>query len=508
MDDAPRPTDSQSADFDAELAGLTESLGDGYDSVSGRIRSSVVSGETVQGGTEAEVYIRVTESVSELADALRITQSLSVSYLKIASVDQKMEFVRNLKVTNQSVSVVVYARKQLSSDTLRSPALTESPGSDVERFVRAHGDAYVAGISRGGEYYAVYTFQSETREQQQSVTASLKANGVYSGVTVGTSLETAIENTTKDTNTTWTFSQQVSGVSSPSLPDRKDLIAYALAFPDQNLDRPTNIGIETEGYERVPGFDLDFQRIIDNRRYFVGGGVEDGLTDGLVRVESLRKRVEGLRDIYRVYGYSGDAGLDAFGDLLEADFRAIREQFVAYADDPLRSFARPPLPSLDKGNPVLTYEKGVSAKWGRDGGDEFGYGSIEEAVLSQRRLAWVQLRGGKYVDRLSLRYDDVHGEGKVQHHGRDGGRDAFALSLDRGEVVTEVSLRHGRVIDRLALVTNEGARTEVGRDGGDPAEWKADGRVVLGFQGRAGRLLDALQVVWIKLQPAAFETNG
>src|SRR3712207_5259428 len=82
----------------------------GYDTVArGMLSSSAVTGGHEQSDARSTVRVEVCESLSELAQALEIDASLSVSYLKAASVTAKMEFAKKLNVTARSVSIVVYA---------------------------------------------------------------------------------------------------------------------------------------------------------------------------------------------------------------------------------------------------------------------------------------------------------------------------------------------------------------------------------------------------------------
>ncbi|MBO9713207.1 hypothetical protein [Sphingomonas sp.] len=490
-------------------AAPTPSLTAGYDTIGSALRASAVTADIVEGGSKVTVNVTVCEGVVEMSESLKISQSLSVDYLGLVSVDQKLDFVRNQKATNESVSIVVYARHELGSQTARDPKLKPDLPGDPAKFARERGDSYIDSIERGGEYYAVYTFYTQTTEEQKSLVASLKAKGIFSKVTVNGSLETAIDNFTKTTKTNWRYDQEISGIRNPSPPPREQLIDYALKFPSIELDAPTVIGFTTAGYENVPGFSLDFQRIVANRRYFVGSTIDDGLTRSLLKIVSLQNKVAWLKGIYGCYGFTGDPELDAFGTLLEADRRTIRTQFEAYEDAPLSEFKHPALPSLDKGMPLLSFTKGTSPMFGSNGGNPFDYGMpIEDALANQRRLNWLQLRGNKYVDQIGLRYVDVHGEGPIQRFGQDGGSLQNALSFESNEFVKRVDSRTGDLVDRLRIETTRGAVTEVGRNGGDPHNWEVpQGTVVLGIQGRANKYLNAIQIVWAKLEPATFRKS-
>ena len=153
----------------------------GYDSVaSGMLSSSAVVGKHGTEGGRQVVNIRVCESVSELAEALEIDGSLSVSYLKAVNVTAKMKFMKSLNVTEKSVTIVVYAAVETGTWRVTDVALKAGispPANDAEaaRFVKAYGDCFIKEATQGGEYYAVYTFRTATQKEQSSLTASLKA---------------------------------------------------------------------------------------------------------------------------------------------------------------------------------------------------------------------------------------------------------------------------------------------------------------------------------------------
>ncbi|MEO1044246.1 MAG: jacalin-like lectin [Pseudomonadota bacterium] len=458
--------------------------------------------------------VSVTEGVVELSQALQIDQSLSVDYAGIAKVDQKMQFVRKQKATSTSINIVVYARHENASRSARNPKMTvDTQDMKVADFVDAYGDSYIESVDEGGEYYAVYTFFTETKSEQTALKASLKASGIYSGVSASGSLEIAIDNFVKTTNTAWTFDQEISGIQNPVLPTRDTMVDFAIKFPSIPLDAPVVIGMTTTGYEHVPDLDPEFKEkfaiIIKNRRYFVGSRIDGGLTEPLVKIASLQNSVAVLEEIYGTYGYDGDTGLREFRDLLEENRKAISAQFVAYEDDPVQDFTPPDLPSLDKGTPVLTFDKGTSALWGGGGGGPFDFPPIQESLRNRQTLRVIRLRSGSEIDAITLGYRDMHGDLAAQKHGGGGGSDQNALSFDPGEFVTQVDVRSGRRIDNLKITTNRGASTQGGGGGGGPHTWSVpDGAVVLGFQGRSGARLDAIQVVYAALKPAEFRPNS
>ena len=491
----------------------TATLGVGYNSIGGELRSEAVRVDTVPGGANSHVSVQVCKGVVALSQALQIKQSLSAEYAEIFKADEKMEFVRKQKATSETISIVVYARHESRVVTASNPKLIADPMPETaEAFAKGYGDSFVSSLVSGGEYYAVYTFYTETVEKQEELRLELQVKGIVSGLEIGGGFEMAIDNFTKTTKTAWQFDQQISGIENPSLPNRKDMIDFAIKFPKTAPDSPVVISFTTTPYENIPKFPLDFTPISANRSYFVGGNLSGGLTASLLEVVSLLNKIDWLRGIYDCYGYEGDTKLDELADQAEADLEAIRKQFAEYQDHPARRFDKPALPSLKKGIPVLTFSKGATSLIGRkDGGGPFDYpGGTEEALHSQRRLAWVKLRAGADLDRIQFRYHDIHGEGPLLSYGGDGGTDSNAVTLDHDEFILDGLVRmsdDGR-LHRINLTTNK--RTPIAAGGHDGHEVNLQvppNVIVLGFQGRCGAKVDAIQLVYAQLQPAKYKAR-
>ena len=159
----------------------------GYDTVArGILTDSAVDGKYEKSGVSSGVRIEVCESLSELAQALDIDASLSVSYLKAVDVTAKMEFARKLNVTARSVSIVVYARHGVGTWDVTEAKLKTNVKAPVDdksatAFARTYGDSFIKSVTLGGEYFAVYVFNTETREEQQDRRPRSKASSRAAG---------------------------------------------------------------------------------------------------------------------------------------------------------------------------------------------------------------------------------------------------------------------------------------------------------------------------------------
>jgi len=114
---------------------------------------------------------------------------------------------------------------------------------------------------------------------------------------------------------------------------------------------------------------------------------------------------------------------------------------------------------------------------GGDGGKPFDIEAINE----------IGVRSGERIDALFL---------NGNRHGGGGGRERERFTLTNGEYINYISVRHGRLIDRLEFRTNLGRTMRHGGGGGRQTEFK-DIRV-LGLGGRSGNELDKLRIHYIE----------
>jgi hypothetical protein len=482
----------------------------GYDGiVRGMLNETAVAGDSDdRGGGRTVVNIQVCESASKLAKALEIDASLSVSYLKALNVTAKMNFMKKLNATARSVSIVVYACHETGSSTASNVKLknnVKAPTNDDEAadFVAIYGDSYVSEATQGGEYYAVYTFHTETEKQQQELKAELDAKGVISSVTVKAEAQTKLSDFLKTTTTSWTFDQEVTGLRNPSLPDQDKLIQFAIEFSKTEPTAPVITGFKVSGYEGVEGIvRRKFLKIVDNRDHFLG---DDGVLQSLSRLTGIKNQISWLKRIYRRYKYEGDKKLETFEGLVEADLGAINKQVTAYKRDPAADFATPPLPSLKQGEPVLTYAVGQTQSFGGEGAGNFNFMAVGEAFRNQVKIASIRLADGEnVVKRIEIGYASDKSTWTVVQGGSDGiGRELFILEDDH--FPKRFRINHGTYVDRIEVHLDDGRFTLAGGSGGGLTEWTVpEGSVVLGFAGRAGAKLDQLKIIHAALKPAEY----
>jgi hypothetical protein len=479
----------------------------GYDSIIGAGLGTAIQGTAESVGARSDVTYTGCESIETLSRALQIDQSLSVSFGPFGSIDEKMSFVYNLDVTTTSVSIVVYAKHVTGKQALTDYGLKPNippPSSDEElkRFFHGYGDSFLSSVTSGGEYYAVYTFYTQTKTEQASLVAELKGKGIWSTTKVDASLQVKLNEFVSSTTTRTEFKQSVSGLLNPKLPDPDHIVTYALAFPSVPIDAPAIIAFETLGYEHVPAIQ-NFEPIVKNRNYFVGSGTDTGLTKDLVKLQQLQNQAKWIKSVYQFYGGYTDEKLDNVSKLAAADIKVIDDQIVAFEANPIQTFTRPPLKALDYGTPALDYGVGKSPSWGGGGGDPFDDVDIRTAIQQLTWLSAVQLRSAAEVDRLIAVYENENGQRRLVNHGGDGGSLGAELKLLPGEFVVKASGRSGARVDRLDLEISDGRHCAGGGNGGGAFDWSVPaGSFVLGFAGRSGARLDQIALVYAGFKPA------
>jgi hypothetical protein len=492
----------------------------GYDTVArGILTDSAVAGKYENSGVSSGVRIEVCESLSKLAQALDIDASLSVSYLKAVDVTAKMEFARKLEVTARSVSIVVYAKHgigtwDVTEAKLKSKVTAPVDDESAAAFVGTYGDSFIKSVTLGGEYFAVYVFNTETREEQQDLAASLKMEFKGGGASVKPEAQVKLSNFLNTTKTNWTLKQGMTGITDPEFPDQDKLVPFAIGFSKLKLDGPVATDLKVSGYENVEGLTKSFGKVAANRRYFLNP--HNGLLSKLARLTAVSNQIDWLKQIYSCYNYKGDTALAAFAKRVGQDIEAIDAQVTRWVSNAAGDFAAPSLPSLAEGEPVLNFEEDMSPAWGGTTPGPWAVDSVGDLIRNRTRVKSIQLASGKFdpytlLGRLIVEYvsdkrswTETHGDGQVV---------TVAQRLDlNGQSPTRFEARHGTYLDWLKIYVSGGSggtrSTEAGGPGGVRTEWAVPKDwFFVGFAGRSGSIIDQVQARYAKLEPATMVTN-
>jgi len=485
------------------------SLYAGYNSVTGAGLSTAILGISEQTGADSSMSCTVCTSLQEVIHALGIQQSLSVAYGSVTAVDEKLDFFRNLKLTANNVSIVVYCKHVHSKETAKSwnldPAVQlPSSKADIPAFVKTYGDSFLNSCTLGGEYFAVYSFYAGDAEQQAKVISDLSAKSIYTGVQVDGQFQANLDDMVKDAATRTMFSQGISGIENPVLPDAGDIVTYAARFCAIPLDMPTVIEFTTIGYEHVFGLTSVMDAVVPNRNYFVGKDVNTGLAASLAKLNLLNNQIADLISTYNFYGVAVDSQLPLIQEEAQIDMAAINAQIEGWEDDPTQSFPALWLPALYYGSPTLSITANVFGYYGDGGGDPFDdVGSDPmQFINARKKLAAVQLRGGKYVDALITTYNSSRGACSFRHGGR-GGKPTSPLNLSNESPIVSFGGRSGECVDHLTFTSASGTISAGGNGGSDfPDAGKIpENNIVLGFRGSCGDILQQISIVYAGFNP-------
>ncbi|MFT0172203.1 jacalin-like lectin [Paraburkholderia mimosarum] len=488
------------------------SLRQGYDSVTGAGRSTAIIGESEETGSTSTLTCTVCTSVQQLTRALEIDQSLAVAYGPFGSVDQKLDFVRNLDITTTSISIVVYCRHIARVETLKNAQLDPNidPPTDTKgaaKFFNAFGDSFLSSRTLGGEYCAVYTFYANDSEQQTNIKASLQASGIYSGVSIDANFQAHFDEVVKTSTTRTDFSQSVSGIENPSLPKVENIVDFAIKFTSVRLDMQAVIDFGMMGYENVAGLQA-MKALVANRAYFNGDSYRPGLASKLADLVTLRNKITDLAGTYAVYGATLDPKLSSVQSQVQNDINAISNQIAGWEDDPTQTFPVLPLDSLKNGTPSLSVSVNTFGPYGGDGGGAFDdiLPNALEFVSSRTHLTSVTLHGGRYVDALITSYQ-CEGQKWSYQRGGAGGGDAGTLAISPSNPVYAVSGRSGRYVDHLTLSATSVTLSAGGSGGSDfpNAGHIPANNFLLGFRGRSGRYLDQISIVYAGFNPVVWQ---
>lgn len=252
----------------------------GFDTFSGNTRNTVVTGTSSSGTPEeGEAHVRVCTDLEQLHKALQVDSSVSVSYGAF-SADAKAKYMQELNLTTNSVVVVVYASKTTTKSFTNvslpkkvTDLLTDQ--ARVRDFVHLNGDSYVREITTGSEYFATFTFMSETENEKTEIITSLSAKGGFGDVKAEASMATDLSTAVNSAKVRYDIDHKIIGVHGvvpptpgPSEEAIKDMIEFAIGFPALPADSAETVSFTLEPYEQLlPGSSVDyFSGVTQNRR--------------------------------------------------------------------------------------------------------------------------------------------------------------------------------------------------------------------------------------------------
>ncbi|MBN3761165.1 jacalin-like lectin [Burkholderia sp. Ac-20365] len=485
----------------------------GFDSFVGSARTGrALDGGSLSAGQSSGVQFYVCENSEKLMQSLDIEQSASAQFGPIGGADEKVSLYHSLNVTTFSISIVLRAwrgQKEQATPTGFLDGLCPTSGSDadddaLDKFARVYGDRYIASITKGSEFVAVYTFYSRNSIEKTNFSASLSANGIFDGATVDAQLQQKITSFLSTNRIVRRYASVMKGVDLTNVtpPTPETLIPFALKFSTLPAENPATISYETDGYEHVAGCG-DITKLIRNRNYFLG---EHGLLSKLKNLQELRSQIQRIQAVHECYGGFADEALVRASTLVEGDIDSLQQQIDMAEQHPTVYLELPSLPSLDLGTPELDFEiPPYKTLCGGVGGNPYTDFDRDQSVPNRQRLAQIDLHAWDWVDSLVLQYEADGGDLRQVFHGNfNNGHLLGVLQLGKGEFVNHISAMdggpHGCV--RYVQIGSSGGNVIKGGTGNNPLhEWQAEaGEMLIGFTGRSGEAIDQIGVVTVKMK--------
>ncbi len=150
----------------------------GYDTIAGEVRGKAVQGSPGQpvGGTEVVFSLYKVVSIQDFLDSLNLSGSMSIQ-AEFGKGGAKAQFAKSIKIHDYSVYIAVAVTVKTGTTILEDPELKPAAAtlllSNSEQFRKTYGDEYLAGITSGGEFYALLEIITNDRTEQQQASADI-----------------------------------------------------------------------------------------------------------------------------------------------------------------------------------------------------------------------------------------------------------------------------------------------------------------------------------------------
>jgi len=321
-------------------------LGFGCNTFSGDVRGRALIAEDalidsgIQ-GSETTFNLHLIKSKHELNEKMEVGASASYS-AGLFSASAKSKFVKEQKVNREStyllVKVLVTNSKTHFKEYKPSKEFTEFIAKDPidwNRFLIKYGTGFIFQIVTGGEFYALYEFQTKSIEQKNSI--EVQVSGGYAGFSAGAAFKQAMDNIHTDVDITCTLYTNGGKGKLPQI-DGPSIIKAALDFPvsvNPKDGAPVAYQAFAKDYDVVddfPGYPDDIQEKLDKNKEIC-----DNVTELLVRVEDLEQSLE----MQRVLDPMTKNELNDIKEDLINEMKEITEE-------PLSIHADPTPPLIDK----------------------------------------------------------------------------------------------------------------------------------------------------------------
>ena len=129
---------------------------------------------------ETKYSLSIISSAADIAEDLEVNASGKVSGLW-GNVSAKASLMQSTSIRDYSVSGLIYIRVTNETRRMKNVVLKKEFqklfSSNPDKFYQLCGDSFVAGVSHGGEYFALVNQTTHSEEEEKELKASLKAKG-------------------------------------------------------------------------------------------------------------------------------------------------------------------------------------------------------------------------------------------------------------------------------------------------------------------------------------------
>jgi len=215
-------------------------IGHGYNRLTGDVLGSpavqgATSGVQGAGGQQVSLDCVTIQDVSSLHKSLGISVDAGGSYMGV-SASAKVDYVHSCDFSSFSTYVLVRVSVRDAFESVDSPAFCPEAidlikNDNPERFRARFGDSYIAGIRKGGEYFAIYQLTGSDETEKESLGVSVHA--AFNGLVASGELNVSIKSATSSSKSHLEVQVHVFRQGSIGTADLnvEDIMATARQFP-------------------------------------------------------------------------------------------------------------------------------------------------------------------------------------------------------------------------------------------------------------------------------------
>jgi hypothetical protein len=179
-------------------------VGLGYDRLTGdrlptpSVQANTISPVTGAGGQQVTIDCTTIQNVETLYKALGISIDAGGSYMGFSG-GAKVQYANSCDFSSFSTYVVVRVSVKNATDTMDSPTFSADATkllvtNNQDRFRERFGDSFIAGILRGGEYFAIYQITGTDQTEKEGVAVQVHAafNGLLTSAELNAKINKAV----------------------------------------------------------------------------------------------------------------------------------------------------------------------------------------------------------------------------------------------------------------------------------------------------------------------------